>query len=93
MIGDSIMDGGREEVEAALTDWNLTLDAQVGRSSSSGLELAQAAVEQDAGRVVMELGTNDASSAVFRAHLVETLDAVAGVPLVIWQTARARRTT
>lgn len=88
IIGDSIMDGGREEVEAALTDWNLTLDAQVGRSSSSGLELAQAAVEQDADVVVIELGTNDTSSAVFRAHLVETLDAVAGVPLVIWQTAR-----
>lgn len=88
IIGDSIMDGGREEVEAALADWSLTLDAEVGRSSSSGLELAQTAVEQDADAVVIELGTNDTSPAVFRAHLVETLDAVAGVPLVIWQTAR-----
>jgi hypothetical protein len=88
IIGDSIMDGGREEVEAALADWSLTLDAEVGRSSSSGVELAQAAVEQDADAVVIELGTNDTSSSVFRAHLVETLDTVAGVPLVIWQTAR-----
>jgi hypothetical protein len=88
IIGDSIMDGGREEVEAALADWSLTLDAEVGRSSSSALELAQAAVEQDADAVVIELGTNDTSPAVFRAHLVETLDTVAGVPLVVWQTAR-----
>jgi hypothetical protein len=88
IIGDSIMDGGREEVETALADWSLTLDAEVGRSSSSGVELAQAAVEQDADAVVIELGTNDTSPAVFRSHLVETLDTVAGVPLVIWQTAR-----
>jgi hypothetical protein len=88
VIGDSIMDGGREEVEAALADWSLTLDAEVGRSSSSGVELAQAAVDQDADAVVIELGTNDTSPAVFRAHLVETLDTLAGVPLVIWQTAR-----
>jgi hypothetical protein len=88
IIGDSIMDGGREEVEAALADWSLTLYAEPGRSSSSGVELAQAAVEQDADVVVIELGTNDASSEVFRAHLVETLDTVADVPLVIWQTAK-----
>ncbi|HEX4941365.1 MAG TPA: GDSL-type esterase/lipase family protein [Actinomycetota bacterium] len=88
IIGDSIMDGGREEVEAALADWSLSLDAEVGRSSSSGVELARAAVEQDADAVVIELGTNDTSPAVFRAHLVETLDTLAAVPLVIWQTAR-----
>ena len=86
------MDGGREEVEAALADWSLTLDAEVGRSSSSGVELAQAAVEQDADAVVIELGTNDTSSSVFRAHLIETLDTVAGSPsdLADGQGARGR---
>jgi lysophospholipase L1-like esterase len=88
MIGDSILDGGRDDVEAALADWSLTLDAEVGRSSSSGVALAQAAVEQDADAVVIELGTNDASAAVFRAHLVDMLDILRGIPLVIWQTAR-----
>jgi hypothetical protein len=88
IIGDSILDGGRDEVEAALPDWNLTLDAEVGRSSSSSVELARSAVDQDANAVVIELGTNDASAGEFRAHLVETLDILAGVPLVIWQTAR-----
>ena len=63
VVGDSILDGGRDEVEAALADWALTLDAEVGRSSSSGVELARAAVEQDANAVVIELGTNDASAA------------------------------
>jgi len=88
IVGDSILDGGSDEVEAALADWNLTLDAEVGRSSSSGVELGRAAVDQDANAVAIELGTNDASASVFRAHLVETLDILAGVPLVIWQTAR-----
>jgi hypothetical protein len=88
MIGDSILDGGRDDVETALADWSLTLDAEVGRSSSSAVTLAQAALEAGAAAVVIELGTNDASAAVFRAHLVETLDILQGVPLVIWQTAR-----
>lgn len=88
IIGDSIMDGGRDDVEAALTDWTLTVDAEVGRSSSTGVELAQTAVEQEADAVVIELGTNDPSVDEFRAHLVETLDHLRGVPFVIWQTAR-----
>jgi hypothetical protein len=88
VIGDSILDGGRDAVEADLSDWSVTLDAEVGRSSSSGVALAQAAVEEDVDAVVVELGTNDASSAVFRGHLIETLDILASVPLVVWQTAR-----
>jgi hypothetical protein len=82
------MDGGRDDLESAFSDWSLTVDAEVGRSSLSGVALAQLAVEQDADAVVVELGTNDASAAVFRAQLVETLDILEGVPFVIWQTAR-----
>jgi hypothetical protein len=88
MIGDSILDGGRDLVETELADWNLTLDAEVGRSSSAGASLAEGAVQHDADAVVIELGTNDTSSAVFRGHLIETLDVLRSVPLVIWQTAR-----
>lgn len=87
LIGDSILDGGRDAVEAGLSDWSVVLDAEVGRSSSSGVALAIDAVEQDADVVVVELGTNDSSSETFRDHLIETLDVLAGVPLVIWQTA------
>ena len=88
IIGDSILDGGRDDVEAAFIDWSLTLDAEVGRSSSTGVALAQEAVEQDADAVVVELGTNDTSAAVFRDHLVETLNILGGTAFVVWQTAR-----
>ena len=88
LIGDSIMDGGRDPLEAQLADWNLTLDAEVGRSSSSGVALAQEAVDQGADAVAVELGTNDSSSSAFRDYLIDTLNILAGVPLVIWQTAK-----
>jgi hypothetical protein len=88
VIGDSILDGGRAGIEARLADWNLTLDAEVGRSSSSGVALAQEAAAQNADAVVVELGTNDSSSATFRGYLIETLNILADVPLVIWQTAK-----
>lgn len=88
VIGDSILDGGRDPIEARLADWNLTLDAEVGRSSSSGVALAQAAADEGADAVVVELGTNDSSTAAFRGYLFETLNILANVPLVIWQTAK-----
>jgi len=88
LIGDSILDGGRDAVEAGLSDWSVALDAEVGRSSSSGVALAIDAVEQDADVVVVELGTNDSSAETFRGYLIETLDNLASVPLVIWQTTR-----
>jgi hypothetical protein len=87
-IGDSILDAGREAIEAGLSDWSATLDADAGRSSYSGVALAEEAVGQDADAVVVELGTNDSSSVTFRDHLIQTLDILASVPLVIWQTAR-----
>jgi hypothetical protein len=88
LIGDSILDGGRDAIEVGFSGWGVTLDAEVGRSSSSGVALAQDAAAQGADAVVVELGTNDSSSATFRDHLIETLDSLAVVPLVIWQTAK-----
>jgi hypothetical protein len=89
LIGDSILDGGRDAVEAGLSDWSVRLDAEVGRPSFSGVALATDAAEQDADVVVMELGTNDSSADAFRGYLVESLDALTTIPLVIWQTAKA----
>jgi hypothetical protein len=88
LIGDSILDGGREPVEEGLPGWQLTMDTEVGRSSSSGVSLAEEAALQDADVVLVELGTNDASSVEFRSTLRQTLDVLRAVPLVIWQTAR-----
>ena len=87
LIGDSILDGGREVVEERLAGWDLTLDAEVGRSSSSAPAIAQAAVESRPDVVLVELGTNDSSAPMFREHLVETLQILSGVPLVLWQTS------
>ena len=92
LIGDSIMDGGREALERSLADWTLTLDAEAGRPSSSALELAAAAAEEEADVVVVELGTNDSSSVVFRDHLMETLGLLDETPFVLWQTVRAPET-
>ena len=87
-IGDSIMDGGRDVFEERLAAWDLTTDAVVGRFSSSAPDLAREAVAAGADVVVVELGTNDADPSAFRQHLVETLEILAGVPFVLWQTAR-----
>jgi hypothetical protein len=89
LIGDSILDGGRDAVEAGLSGWSATLDAEVGRPSSSGIALATEAAEQDADVVVMELGTNDSSTDAFGDSLVETLDVLRTTPFVIWQTAKS----
>jgi hypothetical protein len=88
LIGDSILDGGRDDVEAAFSDWDLTFDAQVGRPSSSGIELAQQAADAGADAVLIELGTNDQSGAVLRTNMTEILEVLRDVPLVVWQTVR-----
>ncbi len=88
LIGDSILDGGHDAVEAGLYEWNVTLDAEVGRPSSSGVSLATDAAEQDADVVVVELGTNDSFTDAFRDYLVKTLDVLRTTPFVIWQTAK-----
>lgn len=88
LIGDSILAGGRDAVEAGLPEWSVTLDAEVGRPSSSGVAPATDAAVQDADVVVMELGTNDSSTDAFRHYLVETLDVLRTTPFVIWQTAK-----
>jgi hypothetical protein len=88
LIGDSILDGGRSEVEKAFADWDLTFDAAVGRPSSSGIELAQQAADAGADAVLVELGTNDQSGAELRANMTQILEILRGVPLVVWQTVR-----
>jgi hypothetical protein len=60
----------------------------LGVSSSGARSSALGAIDAVADAVVVELGTNDASAPEFREHLVETLDLLAGVPLVVWQTSR-----
>ena len=88
LIGDSILDGGRTDVETAFSGWNLTFDAEVGRPSSSGIEIAQQAADAGADAVLVELGTNDQSGAGLRANMTQILEILREVPLVVWQTVR-----
>jgi hypothetical protein len=89
LIGDSILDGGRDFVRSSLEDdWDLTIDAEVGRPSSEGLPLAEDAAGADADVVLVELGTNDVDATETRTNLVSTLDVLSGVPLVLWQTTK-----
>jgi hypothetical protein len=84
MIGDSILDGARDVLPVALPRWRMTLDAEIGRTSSGGLSpLAQAAASAPE-VVVVELGTNDEDPSVFRANADTMLTALAPIPLVLW---------
>jgi hypothetical protein len=88
LIGDSILDGGKDDVATALRNWDLTIDAEVGRPSSSGIELAQQAADANADAVLIELGTNDRSEGELRDDMTQILVALRGVPMVVWQTVR-----
>lgn len=87
VIGDSIADGAAPFIVSALPGWTIGFDTVIGRGTSSALTTA---AEQGAARpdvVVVELGTNDADPAAFRANAVAILDDLRDVPLVLWQTA------
>ena len=87
-IGDSITDGASTFITAALPGWTTGFDAEIGRPSSGGVASAatqgQAAITPDA--VVVELGTNDIVPDAFRQNAKEILDALAGIPFVMWQS-------
>lgn len=87
VVGDSIVLGARSDVVGALAHWDLAFDAEVGRTTSQGLEVLRSL---DAGRadvVVVELGANDAGSPVlFATRMRAVLAELAAVPHVIWLT-------
>ena len=93
-IGDSITEGASSFITAALPGWTTGFDAVIGRPSDGGIAPAEA----EAGAVpppdvvVVELGTNDADPAVFRANALRILSTLKGVQLVIWQTTHGPMT-
>ena len=89
MIGDSILDGARDVLPAALPRWRITLDAEIGRPSSGGPALVPPIVARAPDVVVIELGTNDEDPVVFRANTEAMLSALADVPLVLWLVPHA----
>jgi lysophospholipase L1-like esterase len=88
MIGDSILYGGQYAITAALPEWTLAYDAVNGRSSVSGVAIAEAQAAAGYDVVVVELGTNDQSETAFRDHARQILTSLKDLPLVLWQTVK-----
>jgi lysophospholipase L1-like esterase len=86
MLGDSILDGGQADIVARLSDWNVTVDAVIGRSSSGGITPAESFLTTP-NVVVVELGVNDVDAESFAANAQRILTAVGSAHLVVWVTA------
>ena len=86
MLGDSILDGGQADIVTRLSDWNVTVDAVVGRSSSGGITPAESLLATP-DVVVVELGVNDVDAESFAANAQRILAAVGSAHLVVWVTA------
>jgi hypothetical protein len=84
-IGDSIALGAQPWIEEALPAWETTFDAEIGRGSGAGVAIAPVAAQALPDVVVVELGSNDASTVVLAANATAILDALRDVPLVVWQ--------
>jgi hypothetical protein len=87
LIGDSILDGAADAVTAALPDWMLTVDAEVGRSSSGGVTVAESILPPLPDVVVVELGVNDHDPSVFLENAQRVVAATNGTNLLVWVTA------
>ena len=86
MVGDSILDGGQNDIVAGLPDWHITIDALIGRGSSGGITPVESLPDVP-NVVVVELGVNDVSDTSFAANAESILAAVQGADLIVWVTA------
>jgi hypothetical protein len=89
LIGDSILDGASDAVMEALPRWELSVDAEAGRTAAGGMAPAASAAASAPDVVVLELGTNDADPAAFRSAAGSMSEALADVPLVVWVVPRS----
>jgi len=87
MLGDSLLDGGAPSLIAALPEWTIEIDASPGRGTSTGASIAEARTANDEA-VLIELGTNDRSPAVFATNAKRIVSAFRDVPLVLWQNVQ-----
>jgi hypothetical protein len=92
-IGDSIALGAQPWIEEALPAWETTFDAEIGRGSGSGVGIATVAAQALPDVVVVELGTNDASTDDLAANAAAILEILRDVPLVVWQSTHGPEET
>jgi len=85
MYGDSVLLGAREELLAAFSGEQVTVDAVEDRSLLGAIGLFQSAGPALGDVVVLDLGYNDASDpSVFRERIDGAMGALGGVKHVIW---------
>ncbi len=74
-----------DDILSRLSGWEVTVDAEVGRSTVGGLEVLQRERARIGDIVVVHLGHNDgASRATFRSRIDAVMDELAGVDRVLW---------
>ena len=93
VIGDSLMDGSQEELVAALPDWSLAIDAEVGRGSFGAASVAEALPLPMPDVVVIEIGVNDADATTFASNLQRIVAAADDPQLLVWLTGHGPDST
>lgn len=87
LIGDSILGGASEALTARLTDWSVAIDAEIGRSTSGGVAVAESVAPLAADLIVVELGVNDVAATT----AAESADRIVGAAVtadgLIWVNA------
>jgi hypothetical protein len=83
-LGDSVLLASQPNVEAGLPDWNVTFDAEIGRTMASGLEIAQAQAPNVREVAVVHLGENDLVDPDFASQVRDLMIALSGADLVLW---------
>ena len=85
MYGDSVLLGAKEELLAAFSDQQATVDAAEDRSLLGATSVLQGAGPALGDVVVLDFGYNDSSDpTVFRGRIDAAMAAMAGVRHVIW---------
>ncbi|MEX0985156.1 MAG: hypothetical protein WD096_08915 [Actinomycetota bacterium] len=89
LIGDSILDGAAEAVTEALPGWDVTVDAEVGRGSSTAAGIAEAMPDPHPDVVVIQIGTNDHDPVGFAQAAERIFAATSQADLVVWVTVHS----
>jgi hypothetical protein len=84
LMGDSILFGAQPYIADALGGWTASFDAEIGRPSSAGVAIAAAHARPAPDVAVVELGTNDADAAQFRANADAIVNTFSAAQLVVW---------
>jgi lysophospholipase L1-like esterase len=85
VLGDSVMVGAQGAVVAGLPDWQVTVQADVGLSLLGAASIVRERREEIGEVAVIALGANDGTDpAAFAQRIDGMMDALAGVPRVLW---------